>query len=69
MLFSCFFAGFLLFSPKVSVTGCDSSLGSFYYSPVSFLLRMHLYSSYYYYDYLFYVRVLRPSWFAEISIE
>ena len=29
-LFSCFFAGFLLFSPKGSVTGCDSSLRSLY---------------------------------------
>ena len=28
--FSCFFSGFLLFSPKWSVTGCDSSLGSSY---------------------------------------
>ena len=28
-LFSCFFAVFLLFSSKGSVTGCDSSLGSF----------------------------------------
>ena len=27
--FPCFFAGFLL-SPKGSVMGCDSSLGSFY---------------------------------------
>ena len=26
MLFPCYFAGFLLFSPKGSVTGCDSSL-------------------------------------------
>ena len=37
--FSCFLAGLLLFSPKVSVTGCDSSLGSFCYSPVYFSSR------------------------------
>ena len=29
-LFSCFFAWFLLFSPKGSVTVCDTSFGSFY---------------------------------------
>ena len=46
---SCFFAGFLLFSPKGSVTGCHSSLDSLCYSPVHF---MHLHSSYYYYDYM-----------------
>ena len=39
-LFSCFFAGFLLFSPKGSVTGCDSSLGSFCYSLVT-SFRVH----------------------------
>ena len=33
----CLFTGFLLFSPKGSVTECDSSLGSFYYSPVYFI--------------------------------
>ena len=38
-LFSCFFAGFLLFSSKGSVTGCDFSLGSFCYSPVLFISR------------------------------
>ena len=58
-LFSCFFAGFILFSPKGSVTGCDSSLGSFCHSPVYFLLRMHLHSGYYYYDNVV-VGVLRP---------
>ena len=58
-LFSHFFAGFLLFSPKGSVTGCDSSLRSFCYPPVYFLSRMHLHSGHYYYDYV--VRgVLRP---------
>ena len=38
MLFSGFFAGLLLFSPKGSVTGCDSLLGSFCHSPVYVLL-------------------------------
>ena len=51
-LFFSFFAGFLLFSPKGSVTGCDSSLESFCYSPVYFLSRMHLHFCYYYYDYV-----------------
>ena len=46
----CFSAVFLLFSPKGSVTGCDFPLGSFCYSPVYFLSRMHLHSGYYYYD-------------------
>ena len=64
-LFSCFLAGFLLFSPKESVTGCDSSLGSFCYSPVYFLSRMYLHSGYYYYDYVV-IGVLRPSSFTEI---
>ena len=50
MIFSCFFAGFLLFHHKGSVTGCDSSLGSFYYSPVHFAF-MYLHSLYYYYNY------------------
>ena len=49
--FSYFSAGFFLFSPKGSVAGCDSSLGSFCYFitciPVQF---MTLQSSYYYYD-------------------
>ena len=35
MLLSCFLAGFQLFSPKGSVTGCDSSLTSFCYTPLS----------------------------------
>ena len=56
--FSCFFAGFLLFSPKGSVTGCDSSLGSFCYSPVYFFSRMHLHSGSYYYHYVI-IGVLR----------
>ena len=62
-LLSCFFAGFLLFSPNGSVTGCDSSLGRFCYSPVYFISRMRLY-----YDYVVNVviGVLRPSWFTEI---
>ena len=64
MLFSCFLAGFLLFSSKWSVTGCDSSLGSFCYSIAYFLLLMHLHSGYYYYDYAN-IGVLRPSWFTE----
>ena len=53
-------AGFLLFSPKGSVTGCDSLLGSFSYSQVYFLSRMHLHSCYYYYNYVI-SGVLRPS--------
>ena len=63
--FSCFFAEFLLFSTKGSDTGCDFSLGSFCYSPVYFLWRMHLHSGCYYYDYVV-IGVLRPSWFTEI---
>ena len=38
-LFFCFFAGFFLFSPKGSVTGCDFSLSSFCYSKVYFISR------------------------------
>ena len=34
-----FFAGFLFYSPIGSVTGCDSSLGSFCYSPVFLISR------------------------------
>ena len=48
-----------------SVTGCDSSRGSFCYSPVYFLSHMHLHSGYYYYDYVV-IGVLRPLWFKEI---
>ena len=44
-----FSPGFLLFSPDELITGCDSSLGSFCYSPVYFLSRMHLHSGYRYY--------------------
>ena len=51
-LFFCFFAGFLLFSSKGSVKACDSSLGSFCYSPVYFLSHVHLHYAYYYYDYV-----------------
>ena len=36
-LFPCFFTRVLIFSPMGSVTGCDSSLGSFGYSRVYFL--------------------------------
>ena len=61
LLFSCFFTGFLLFSPKGSVMGCVSSLRSFCYSPVCFLSRMHLHFSYYYYAYVI-IGVLRPLW-------
>ena len=57
--FSCAFSGFLLFSQKGSVTGYDSSHGSFCYSPVYYLSCMHLHSSYYYYDYVV-IGVLRP---------
>ena len=57
-LFSCFFTEFLLLSSKGSVTGCDSSLGSFCYS--SFRIYDIL-SGYYYYDCVI-MRVLRPSW-------
>ena len=43
--------GFLLFSPNGSVTGCDSSLGSFCYSRIILHFAfMHLLSGYYYYD-------------------
>ena len=61
-LFSCFLALFLLFSPKGSVTGRYSMLGSFCYSPVYFVSLMHLHSGYYYYDYVvivckFYVKM------------
>ena len=68
MLFSCFFVGFLLFSPKGSATGYDSSLGSFCYSPVYFLSRMHLHSGYYYYDYAV-IGVLRPRGLQKFSFE
>ena len=40
-LFSCFFAVFRLFSHKGSVTGCDSSLGSFCYSRMIFHFEVH----------------------------
>ena len=61
-LFSSFFSGFLLFSPKGSVTGCDSSLESFCYSRMILHLKfMHLRSGYYYYDYVI-VGMLRLSW-------
>ena len=42
-LFSCFFAGFLLFSAKGSVTGCDSSLGSLQLLKVYFISRSCIY--------------------------
>ena len=58
-LFSCFFAGLRLFFPKGSVTGCDSSLGSFCYSPVYFLSRTHLHFGYYYYHFVV-IGMLRP---------
>ena len=49
-VFSSFFALFLLFSPKGSVTGCDSSRGSFCYSRVILHFAfMHLLSGYYCY--------------------
>ena len=64
-LFSYFFPGFLLFSAKGSVTGCDFRLGSFCYSSVYFLSGMHLHSGYYYYDYVV-IGVLRSSLFNEI---
>ena len=61
-LFSCFFSGFLLFSPKGSVTGCDSSIGSFCYSRIILhIVFMHLRSGYYYYYYVI-MGVLRPLW-------
>ena len=62
-LFSHFFTEFLLFSPNGSVTGCDSSLGSFCYSPVYFLSRMHLHSGY------VVIGVLRSLWFTDFSFE
>ena len=65
MLFSCFFTGFLLFSPKILVTGCDYLLGSVCYSPMYLFSCMHLHSGYYYYDYVI-ISVLRPLWFTEI---
>ena len=65
MLFSCLFSGFPLFSPMGSVTGCDFLIGSFCYSPLYFLSRMHLLFGYYYYDYVA-MGVLRPLWFTGI---
>ena len=56
-----FFSGFLQFSPKGSVTGCDSWFGSICYSPVYFLSSMNLHSGYYYYRYVI-IGVLRPLW-------
>ena len=41
-LFSCFYAGFLLFSPKGSVTGCDSLLASFCYLKVYVISRSYI---------------------------
>ena len=64
-LFFCLFAAFLLFSPMGSVMGCDSSLGSFCYSPVYFLSRMHLLSGYYFFDYVI-EYVLINLWLTEI---
>ena len=40
-----------MFSPKRSVTGCDSSLGSLFKSVLHFAF-LHLLSGYYYYDYV-----------------
>ena len=60
---SCFFPWFLIFSPKGSVTGCDSLLGKFYYSQVYFLSHEHINSGYNYYDYVV-IDVPRPMWFA-----
>ena len=51
-LFSCSFAGFLLFSPKGSVTDVTPRMGIFCYSPLYFLSRMHLRSGYCYYYYV-----------------
>ena len=66
-LFSCFFAGFLLFSPKGLVTGCDSSLAWEFllFKSVLHFAFLHLLSGYYYYGYVV-IGVLRPSWFTEI---
>ena len=45
----CFFVGFFLFSHKGSVTGCDWSFRSFYYSRIiRHFAFMHLLSGYYY---------------------
>ena len=77
MIFSCFFAGFLMFSPKESVTGCDSSeshpvtvkgMWAWEFLLIKSVLHfafLHLLSGYYYYDYVV-IGVLRPSWFTEI---
>ena len=63
----CFFAGFLLSSPKGSVTGSDSSLGSFCYSPVLHFALMHLLSGYYYSIIgSMHSSLLRPSWLTEV---
>ena len=55
-LFSCFLAGFLLFSPKGSVTRCDSSLKCVCFFLESRMIHhfafTHLISGYYYYDYV-----------------
>ena len=62
ILFFCFFEWFLLFSPKGLVTGWDSTLGSFGYSPVLLHFAfMNLRSGYYYYDYVV-IGVLGPLW-------
>ena len=70
-LFSCFFAGFQLFSPKESVTGCDSSLWSFCYSKVTSFLLCILHSGCYYCNYVV-IGGLRPlrliSWTHKIII-
>ena len=65
-LYSCFLTGFLLFSPpRDQSRNVTPHFRIFCYSLVYFLLRMHLYSDYYYYDYEI-IGVLRLSWFAEI---
>ena len=51
-LFSSFFAGFLLFSPKGSVTGMRPLGWEFLLLSSVLPLRMHLLSAYYYYDYV-----------------
>ena len=58
--FSCLFAGFLMFTLKGSVTGCDSSLRSFcYYRMIIHFAFLHLVSGYYYCDCVK-IGVLRP---------
>ena len=51
--------------PRNQSRDATPRLGVFCYSPVYFTLLVHLYSGYYYYDYLV-AGVLRPSWFTDI---